>query len=111
MKVHTTAEPQSNAAMDINPDTYRQLLAIVEQHELVLADSRVRIDNSTERQSHLLREVDAEQNLIAHYRVYIHQSGKPPFREQRGWEKFSPEGKLLDREVRYKEQPTGTQLH
>ncbi len=97
--------------MDFDPENYRQLLSIADENGLQLADSRVRTANSTERSSHLLREIDPHSQLVAYYRVWIHLSGKPPFKEQRGWEKYAPDGRLLDREVRYSQQPSGAVLH
>jgi len=87
--------------MDINPNKYRNLLAIKSGHLLELADSKITSENSGERESHLFKELDSDQTLVAHYRVWEQQSSRPPFRGQKGWEKYSPSGELLIREVRY----------
>jgi len=97
--------------MAIDPQDYRKVLCVKDTHQLELADTRIRTANKVERRSHLLRELDAEHNLVAHYRIWTHHSGVPPFKEQRGWEKYAPDGTLLDREVRYSQQPVGTLIH
>jgi len=97
--------------MDFNPEDYRDVLSVTQTHQLVIADSRVRVANKVERRSHLLRELDPTHRLIAYYRVWTHQSCIPPFKEQHGWEKYAPDGALLDREVRYHEQPPDVLVH
>ena len=97
--------------MEFDTKAYRELLSIDENHTLELTDSRINEAGSEARQSHLLRETNPCAALVAHYRVWFCQSTKAPFREQRGWEKYDPDGTLLDREVRYSEQPEGTRLH
>lgn len=97
--------------MEFDTETYRDLLSIADNHILELADSLIKEERSEARESHLLREINRDRTLVAHYRVWICQSGVAPFREQRGWEKYSPDGILMDREVRYSQQPEGTTLH
>lgn len=93
--------PEKDFSMDINPNKYRNLLAIKSGHLLELADSKRTSAEAGERESHLFKELNDNQELVAHYRVWNHQSNRPPFRLQKGWEKYSPTGELLIREVRY----------
>ncbi len=53
------------------------------------------------RSSLMYQELTAAHQLVAHYRVWMHLSDGTPQRLQNGWEKYSPDGVLLDREVRY----------
>lgn len=87
--------------METKTDKYRQLLSIRSGHLLELADSKQTKDTPSKRESHLFKEIGPDNKLLAHYRVWTQQSSQPPFRQQNGWEKYSPDGELLVREVRY----------
>jgi hypothetical protein len=56
-------------------------------------------------------EKNAAQEIVARYRSWTNQALQPPFRSQIGWERYSPGGTLLEREVRYAELPNADQLH
>ncbi|MBX2883786.1 MAG: hypothetical protein KTR32_27785 [Granulosicoccus sp.] len=114
MSYHTGRQPvrlNLLPGMPLDPETYRHLLAVDTAHTLELADSRVKDKSGVEQESHLLRELDADHNIVAHYRVWTHQSLKPPYRRQRGWEKYSPGMTLLDREIRFSTPENGNTLH
>ncbi len=89
----------------LNTDQCRALLTIDTDHALVIIDQFTRASANLARESCLLHELGDDQTLIAFYRVWVHRSLCHPFRAERGWEKYSPSGKLLDREVRYSRQP------
>jgi len=46
-------------------------------------------------------EKDKHQRIVARYRSWSNQAKQPPYRAQIGWERYSPTGTLLEREVRY----------
>ena len=94
----------------LHPDQCRSLLDIDADHALVIIDRFNRASADLARESCLLHELGDNQNLVAFYRVWVHRSLNHPFRSQRGWEKYSPDGKLLDREIRYSRQPTSETL-
>ncbi len=56
-------------------------------------------------------EKDQQQRIVARYRSWSNQAQQPPFRTQLGWERYSPGGRLLDREVRYLKPDANTVLH
>ncbi|MBX2825512.1 MAG: hypothetical protein KTR33_12335 [Gammaproteobacteria bacterium] len=97
--------------MSFDPDNYRELLSVAADHTLELAHSHLPDSTSEERESHLLRELDDTSRVVAHYRVWTRQSLKPPYRRQRGWEKYSSDMTLLDREIRYSMPEPGITLH
>lgn len=97
--------------MAINTDLYRPMLGISSEHTLELADTRKSSLHWSQRESLLLKEFDTNSKLIAHYRVWDQQSNKAPYRRQRGWEKYSLDGDLLDREVRYSRRDEPVSYH
>jgi len=114
MSVHNNypLQPERMAKnMSIDPDSYRQLLSVADDHTLELAHSHVPNSSTEERESHLLRERDGHLRVVAHYRVWTKQSLRPPYRRQRGWEKYSTAMKLLDREIRYSLPENGATVH
>ena len=46
-------------------------------------------------------EHDADNQLVARYRTWLNCGLDTPWRQQLGWERYSPDGELLVREVRY----------
>jgi len=56
-------------------------------------------------------EKNAAQEIVARYRSWTNQALQAPYRSQIGWERYSPSGTLLEREVRYAELPKTDQLH
>jgi len=46
-------------------------------------------------------EKDNKERIVARYRSWSNQAKLPPYREQIGWERYSPTGTLMEREVRY----------
>ena len=56
-------------------------------------------------------EQDDQQRVVARYRSWSNQAKQPPYRAQLGWERYSPGGTLLAREVRYANREDGDTLH
>lgn len=79
----------------------RNIFAINDEHCIELQSARERIAPGGQRMSAMYQETDVYSAVVARYRIWIHQSSKPPYRLTRGWEKYSPEGELQDRETRY----------
>lgn len=79
----------------------RNIFSIDNEHCIELQSARERIAPGGQRLSAMYRETDAHAAVVARYRIWIHQSSKPPYRLTRGWEKYSPAGELQDRETRY----------
>lgn len=79
----------------------RNIFSIDNDHCIELQSARERIAPSGQRLSAMYNETDVYSAVVARYRIWIHQSSKPPYRLTRGWEKYSPDGQLQDRETRY----------
>ncbi len=56
-------------------------------------------------------EKDNNNQTIARYRTWRTTALLPPYRTQTGWERYTPDGKLLAREVRYSEHRNTQCLH
>lgn len=93
------------------PQSYKQMFNLPKEHRLTITSHRQIEQNSTVFKTSWFDEHDEEENLIAQFRAWTNQSLKPPYRKQRGWERFSLSGELLDREVRYSKRPTNDYLH
>lgn len=91
--------------MSAREQQLRQIFAICSEHVIELSDARERISPSGERCSLFYREKDSSDKLVACYRVWTQQSSTPPFRCRSGYEKYTPDGSLLDREMRFSEAP------
>ena len=92
-------------------NAFRALLDIPAEHQLTLSGSRRETRNGSEYESHWFEERNAARQPIARYRSWTRQSLRPPYRKQKGWERYSPKGELLDREVRYSRRPNTDYLH
>ena len=103
------SDAHSNAHVDALSST--ELFDVPEGHTLKLASSKTIERNSVVHETRWLDELDAGSRLIARFRTWTSRSLKPPYRRQRGWEKFSVSGDLLDREVRYSKRDDMSYLH
>jgi len=56
-------------------------------------------------------EKDDKERIVARYRSWSNQAKQPPYRAQIGWERYSPSGTLMEREVHYSKPDNGTALH
>lgn len=92
-------------------DAFERLIGIPSQHSLTISSKKRLQRNGIVYDTHWLEEYNANKTLIARFRTWTHQSLKPPYRKQVGWERFSLSGKLLDREVRYSRRASGEYLH
>lgn len=73
---------------DINP-THSLKQQNREQHE----------QNETVYEVCWFVEKDEQQRIVARYRSWCNQNRQPPYRSQVGWERYTPDGTLLEREV------------
>lgn len=92
------------------PD-YRALFAVRDNHTLSVSSTRSASRDGSVFETLWLNERDAHKRLIARYRTWTNQSLSPPYRSQRGWERYSPTGDLLDREIRYTRRDTMEYVH
>ena len=88
-----------------------ELFDVPEGHTLKLASSKTVERNSVVYETRWLNELDPGCRLVARFRTWTNRSLKPPYLRQRGWEKFSVSGNLLDREVRYSKRDDMSYLH
>jgi len=56
-------------------------------------------------------EKDNQSRVVARYRSWSNQGKQPPYHAQIGWERYSPSGMLLEREVRYSKRGEDDILH
>ena len=79
---------------------WEALFGIAAGHTLTPARHRrlSRVDRV--RDTRWFDEHDAQSRLVACYRSWFERSLRAPFGGELGWERFSPDGRLLDREVR-----------
>lgn len=89
----------------------REIFDIAADSNILVSDARERVSVKGERSSVLYREFDSSKKLKALYRVWHQTSAKAPFRRQTGWEKLSPAGELLDREMHFDESSPDIDLH
>jgi len=90
---------------------FEQLFDLPENHSLRPAGSYKLKRDCAIYETSWLNEIDDRQTLVSRYRTWTHRSLKPPYRRQTGWERFSPTGELLDREVRYSKRDDMQYLH
>jgi len=94
--------------MDVNLE---QMFGLEPEHSLVLSSQRRVKRDSTVYETRWLDERDEEKKLIARFRTWTNQALKPPYRKQLGWERYSPTGELLVREVRYSKRDDEEYVH
>jgi len=80
-------------------------------HSLKQQNKELHEQGKTRYETRWYIEKDQQHRTIARYRSWSNQATEAPFRTQIGWERYSPEGALLDREVRYAKQDGNTTLH
>ena len=96
---------------DARVSDYAALFDLAPRHTLHPArGARVR-RGDTLHETRWLEERDAARRLVARYRTWTNRSSVPPYRTQLGWERFSPAGELLVREVRYSTRESVARLH
>ena len=90
---------------------YKALFGVHSSHTLQ-ASRHVRPRHVDERgQTRWLDERDAAGKLVARYRTWTRELSLNPVRQQFGWERWSLDGHLLDREVRYSTKSSKAGLH
>jgi len=86
----------------IGSDTdYALLVGLDEAHTLELATHTRTGDDDRSGETRWLAERDPDARLVARYRTWSTRSRRAPYRSESGWERWSLDGRLLDREVRY----------
>jgi len=86
---------------DINPS-----------HTLKQQNRNERQQNNTLYETCWYVETDESRRVVARYRSWSNQGMIAPYRIQLGWERYTPEGMLLEREVKYDlHEPTANALH
>ena len=74
-------------------------------------DARVHKKPSGHCDTRWFIEHDKEQKVVARYRSWISKSLKPPYQQQFGWERYSANGELMEREVRYAARDSMAYVH
>jgi len=90
---------------------YAKLFSLPDSHTLETSSTRKVQRDSVVYETRWLLEHDDNRALIARFRAWNNRSLKPPYKQQQGWERFSPSGTLLDREVRYSKRDDEEYLH
>lgn len=82
-------------------------------HYKISPQSRKRqlVTNESVKETQWYAAYDTNSILVARFRSWTRQAQKPPYKHQIGWEKFTPEGRLIEREVRYDRLTQGSYLH
>lgn len=80
---------------------YPRLFGIDPTHRLVL-DSEKHVSRAgTDRETRWFVEHDGQARIVARYRTWLSRALVAPWREQLGWERYTPDGTLQVREVRH----------
>ena len=81
-------------------EDFRELFGLDPRHALVEARGRLARHATHARESRWFEERAPDGRLIACYRVWREDQRRPPYRIVTGWERWSPAGALLARELR-----------
>lgn len=88
-----------------------KVVELSEHHSLTVSRSHKETRGNTVYETQWLDERNEHNKLVARFRLWTNQSTKPPYRKQTGWERFSVNGALLDREIRYSKRDNNEWLH
>lgn len=80
---------------------YPRLLEISKGHTLRQESEHLTERGRTSYETRWFSELDADERLVARYRTWFNRGLDSPWRQQLGWERYSPKGELMVREVRY----------
>lgn len=80
---------------------YPRLLQIADGNSLHLEREHTGERGRTHYETRWFTERDGEHKLIARYRTWFNRGLDAPWLMQLGWERYTPAGKLMVREVRY----------
>lgn len=96
---------------DNNTQEFARLFDLPDDHSLTMSNiNRVEKDRMV-YETRWLNEHDNNRNLIARFRTWNNRSLQPPYRRQVGWEQYSLNGHLLNREIRYSKRDTMDFVH
>ena len=90
---------------------YAALLGVPDTHTLRLSRGARTRRRGSACETRWIEERDPAATLIARYRTWVNRSAHPPHRTQFGWERYTPDGTLTDREVRYSSAASVAALH
>lgn len=82
-------------------DDYAAIFAIDAAHRLSLSRQIRTRRADTLHETRWIEERDADDRLIARFRTWTNRCSRAPHRTQFGWERWSLDGQLLDREIRF----------
>lgn len=97
--------------IDTSIHDFEQWVGLSQSHSLTLSRTHLETRDHTVFEVQWLEERNEDEILVARYRSWTNQSQRPPYRKQKGWERFSVKGQLLDREVLYSKRDTNDWLH
>ena len=103
--------PAAKRSAESSLGDYAALFGLEPRHTLEPSSHARTRRGDTHCETRWFEERDAEARLVARYRTWTNRSNVPPYRTQLGWERFSPRGELLDREVRYSTRASVAGLH
>ena len=87
------------------------MFELSERHSLRMTRSHTETRGDTVFETQWLDERNEQDILVARFRAWSNQSTQPPYRKQTGWERFSTNGDLLDREILYSKRANKEWLH
>jgi hypothetical protein len=96
---------------EISTQEFERLFGLSKSHSLTMSRTHVETRNGCVFEVQWLEEHNKDETLVARFRSWTKQSLTPPYRKQSGWERFSTNGALLDREVKYSKRDTNEWLH
>ncbi|MFK7889623.1 MAG: hypothetical protein AB8B63_02315 [Granulosicoccus sp.] len=96
---------------DPSLEPYHSLFALPAEHTLVETRTQRVKQNGTVYETRWLDELDESRQPVSHFRAWANHSLQPPYRRQSGWERYSPGGALLDREIRYSQREDNDYVH
>lgn len=97
--------------MRVSQHDISQLFDIDDAHTVQCVEEFSTRQNATHYTTYWYHEHDPKSNLVARLRAWVNVGLSPPYRTQTGWERFSVNGELLDREVRYSKRKDNEYLH
>jgi len=86
-------------------------LPINKYHRLTKANAYTEKRGNTVYRTQWLNESGENDALVSRIRTWTNETSRPPYRKQVGWERYSPTGELLEREVRYSKRADNEWLH
>lgn len=105
------ADQASQPETDDETRAWHQRLMLPASHQLTVTGRKCETRRGSRYESRWLQQLDDCQRPVARYRTWTRQSLSPPYRRQEGWERYSPTGELMDREIRFSRRSDSAYLH